>query len=80
LAVGYALASERPFLVKQVTTFIEVLRCRLLFQLDSYRDCWRRCMWVLVDDGFDFCDCRGSSFHVVRKVLIIVIRIVVVKV
>jgi hypothetical protein len=79
LAVSDTLASERPFLVKQATTFIEVLRCRLLFQLDSYCDCWRRCRRVLIDNNFDFCDCRSSS-HVVGEVLVIVIRIIVVEV
>ena len=79
LAVGDALALERPFLVKKETTFIEVLRCRLLFQLDSYRDCWRKCRRVLVDNSFDFCNCR-SSFHIFGEVLVIVIRIVVVEV
>ena len=35
LAIGEALAPERPFLVKQATTLIEIYCWMLLFQLNS---------------------------------------------
>ena len=34
----------------------------------------------MLDSRFGFCDCRRSSFHVVRKVLVEIIRVVVVEV
>ena len=80
LVVGEAPAPKRPFLVKQATTFLEVLFCGSLFQFNSYSDCWRRCRRVLLDSSLGFCDCRRSSFHVVGKVLVIVVRIVVVEI
>jgi hypothetical protein len=52
----------------------------LLFQLDSNCYCWRRCRQVLLGNSLGFCDSGGSSFHVVGKILIKVIRIVVVEV
>ena len=80
LAVGEALASECPLLVKQATAFIKIFCWVLLFQLHSDCYCWRRCRQVLLGSGLGFCDCGGSSFYVVGKILIKVIRIVVVEV
>ena len=80
LAVGDALARERPFLVKQAITLVEVFCSMLLFQLDGNYYCWRRCRWVLLGNSLGFCDCWGSSFHVIGKVLVEIIRIVVVEV
>ena len=37
-------------------------------------------MQVLLGSSLGFCDCGGSSFHVVRKILVEVIRIIVVKI
>ena len=34
----------------------------------------------MLDSSLGFCDCRRSSFHVVRKVLVKIIRIVVVEI
>jgi len=59
---------------------VEVIRHRLLLELDSYCDGRRSCRWVLLDGSLDFGDCRRSSFHVFREVFIVVIRIVVMKV
>ena len=42
--------------------------------------CWRRCRQILLDSSLGFCDCGRSSFHVVGKVLVEIIRVVVVKV
>jgi hypothetical protein len=80
LVVGEALAPKRPFLVKQAMTLIEVFCCVLLFQLDSDCYCWRRCRWILLGSRLGFCDCGGSIFHVIRKILVEVIRIVVVEI
>jgi hypothetical protein len=52
----------------------------LLFQLDSNCHCWRGCRWILLDSRLGFCDRGGSSFHVVGKILVKVIRIVVVEI
>ena len=41
LAVSEALVPERPFLVKQATTLVEIFCCMLLFQLDSNSHCWK---------------------------------------
>ena len=79
LAIGEALAPERPFLVKHVTTLVEIFYWMLLFQLDSDCHYWRRCKWILLGSSLGFCDCGRSSFHVVRKVLV-EINIVVVEV
>ena len=80
LAVGEALAPERPLLVKQATTLVEIFCCMLLFQLDSNCYCWRRCRQVLLGSSLGFCDCGGSSFHIIGKVLVEVIRIVVIEI
>jgi len=80
LAVGEALAPERPFLVKQATTLVEILYYVLLFQLDSNYYCWRRCRQILLGSSLVFCDRGGSSFHFVGKILVKVIRIVVVEI
>ena len=60
LAVGEALAPERPLLIKQATTLVEILCCVLLFQLDSNYYCWRRCRQVLLGSSLGFCDSRGE--------------------
>ena len=78
LAIGKALAPERPFMVKEATTLVEIFCCMLLFQLDSDCYCWRRCRQVLFGSSLGFYDRGGSSFHVVGKILVEVIRIVVV--
>ena len=77
LAVGKALTPKSPLLVKQATTLVKIFCWKLLFQLDSDHHCWRRCRRILLCSSLGFCDCGGSSFHVVGKVLIKVIRIVV---
>ena len=59
LAVGKALVPERPLLIKQATTLVEILCYVLLFQLDSNCYCWRRCRQVLLGSSFGFCD-RGG--------------------
>jgi hypothetical protein len=41
---------------------------------------WRRCRRILLGSSLGFCDCGMSSFHVVGKVLVEIIRIVVIKV
>ena len=80
LSVGEVLAPERLFLVKQATMLVDVFCCVLLFQLDSNCYCWRRCRQVLLGSSLGFCDRGRSSFHVVGKILIKVIRIVVVEI
>ena len=80
LAVGEALAPECPFLVKQAMTLIEIFCYMLLFQLDSNCYCWRRCRRVLLGSTLGFCNRGSSSFLVVGKILVLVIRIVVVEV
>ena len=80
LAVDEALAPERPLLVKQATTLVEIFCCVLLLQLDSNSYCWRRCRQVLLGSILGFCDRGRSSFHVVGKILVQVIRIVVVEI
>jgi len=45
---------------------------------DSYH--WRRSRWIFLGSSLSFSDCGRSSFHIVGKVLIEIIRIVVVKV
>ena len=74
LAVGEALGSERPFLVKQAMTLLKIFCCMLLFHLHSDCYCWRRCRRILLGSSLGFCDRRMSSFHVVGKVLVEVIR------
>ena len=71
-----------PLLVELATTFVEVFCWILLVQLDGDGHCWRkrRSRWILIGGSLGFCDCRRSSFHIVGKVLIEIIRIVVVKV
>ena len=59
---------------------IEIFCYVLLFHLDSYCNCWRRCRRVLLDGSFGFCDCGRSSFHVVGKILVEIIRILVVEI
>ena len=80
LAVGEALAPKRPFLVKQAATLIEVFFWMLLFQLYTDCHCWRKRRRNLLDSSLGFCDCGRSSFHVIGKVLVEIIRVVVVKV
>jgi hypothetical protein len=79
LVVGEALAPERPFLVKQATTLVEIFCWMLLFQLDSDSYCWGS-RWVLLGSSLGFFNCGRSSFHVVGKVLVEIIRVVVVEV
>ena len=52
----------------------------LLFQLHSDCHYWRRGRRILLDSSLGFCDCGGSSFHVVEKVHIEIIRVLVVEV
>jgi hypothetical protein len=78
LAVGEALAPERPLLVKQTTTLIKIFCWVLLFQLHSDCYCWRRCRQILLGSSLGFCDRGRSSFHVVGKILVEIIKIVVV--
>ena len=80
LAVGEALGSECPFLVKQAMTLLKIFCCMLLFQLGNNYYCWRRCRQVLLGSSLGFYDRGGSSFHVVGKILVEVIRIVVVEI
>jgi hypothetical protein len=35
--IGDTLAPERPFLVKQATMLVEILRCRLFLQLNGHQ-------------------------------------------
>ena len=56
---------------------VEIFCCMPLFQLNSNCYYWRRCRRVLLDSSLGFCDCGGSSFHVVGKIPVKVIRIVV---
>ena len=58
---------------------VEVFFWMLLFQLHSDCHCWRRRRRILLDSSLGLCDC-GSSFHVIGKVLVEIIRVVVVKV
>ena len=60
LAIGEALALERPLLVKQATTLVEIFCCVLLLQLDSNSYCWRRCRQVLLGSSLGFYD-RGGG-------------------
>ena len=78
--VGDTLVPECPFLVEHTTALIEILRHRLILQLDGHRHGWWSCGRILLDSSLYFYDCCGSSFHVVREVIIIIIRIVVVEV
>ena len=80
LVVGKALAPERPFLVKQATALVEILWWMMFFQLDSDSHRWRRSRRILLGSSLSFCDYGRSSFHVVGKVLIEIIRVVVVEV
>jgi hypothetical protein len=80
LTVGWALAPERPLLVKQAATLVEVFFWMLLFQLHSDCHCWRRRRRILLVRSLGFCDCGRSSFHVIGKVLVEIIRVVVVEV
>ena len=61
-------------------TFVEIFCWMLLFQLDSDCHCWRRGRRVFLVSSLAFCDCGRSSFHVIGKVVIEIIRIVVVEV
>ena len=72
---------ERPLLVEQATMFIEIFCWMMFVQLDGDGHRWgrRRSMYILLGSDLGFCDCR-SSFHVVGKVLVEIIRIVVVEV
>ena len=80
LAIGETLTLECPLLVKQATTLVKIFCWVLLFQLHSDCHCWWRCRRILLGSSLGFCDCGRSSFHVVGKVLIEIIRIVVVEV
>ena len=80
LAVGETLMPKSALLVKQATTLVKIFCWILLFQLDSDRHCWRRCRRILLGSSLGFCDRWGSSFHVVGKILVEVIRIVVVEI
>ena len=75
LAVGEALAPECPLMVKQATTLIKIFCWVLLFHLHSNCHCWRRCRQILLDSSLGFCDCGRSSFHVVGKVLVVVVKV-----
>jgi len=79
LAVSEALAPERPFLVKQAMTLVEIICWMLLFQLHGDRHRWRRYKRILLGSSLGFCDCGRSSFNVVGKVLDEIIRVVVVE-
>ena len=63
LAIGEALVPERPFLVKQATTLVEIFCWMLLFQLDSDCHRWRGCRRILLGGSLGFCDCGRSSFY-----------------
>jgi len=52
----------------------------LLFQLHHDCYCWRRCRRILLGSGLGFCDRGESSFHVVGKILVEIIRIIVVEI
>ena len=78
--IGVTLAPKRPLLIAHVAALVKILRHRLVFQLDGGRHGWWSLGRVLLDGGFDFSDRRGSSFHVVGEVLVVVIGVVVVEV
>jgi hypothetical protein len=80
LFVGKALAPERPFLVKQATMLVEIFCWMLFFQLHGDCHRWRRYRRILLGSSLGFCDYGRSSFHVVGKVLVKIIRIVVIEV
>ena len=80
LAVGEVLAPKSPLLVKQAATLVKIFYWVLFFQLHSDCHCWRRCRWILLGSRLGLCDCGRSSFHVVGKVLVEIIRVVVVEV
>ena len=80
LAVGEALTPKSPLLVKHATTLVKIFCWKLLFQLDSDRHYWRRCRRILLSSSLGFCDRGGSSFHVIGKILIEIIRIIVVEI
>ena len=67
------------FLVEQATTLVEFFCWMLLFQLHGDYHRWRRCRQILLDGRLGLCDCR-SSFDVVGKVLVEIIRVIVVEV
>jgi hypothetical protein len=80
LTIGEAPAPERPLLVKQATTLVKISCWVLFFQLHSNCYCWRRCRRILLGSSLGFCDRGESSFHVIGKILIEIIRIIVVEV
>ena len=80
VTIGNMMAPERPLLVADMAALVEIFCCMLLFQLDSDCYCWRRCRQVLFGSSLGFGDRGGSSFHVVGKVLVEVIRIVVIEI
>ena len=80
LAVGEALTPKYPFLVEQATTLVEIFCWVLFIQLHSDYHCWRRSRRILLDGRLGLCDCGRSSFHVVGKELVEIIRVVVVDV
>ena len=59
---------------------IEIFYWKLLFQLHGDRHRWRRCRRILLGSSLGFCARGRSSFHIVGKVLIEIIRIVVVEI
>ena len=59
---------------------IKIFDWVLFFQLHSDCHCWRRCRPIFLDSSLGFCDRGGSSFHVVRKILVEIIRIIVVEI
>jgi len=60
--------------------FVEIFCWMLLTQLDGDGHRRWRSGWILLGSSLGFSDCGRSSFHVVGKVLIEIMRIVVVKV
>ena len=73
---------ERSLLVELAMMFVEVFCWILLVYLDGDGHHWRkrRSRWILIGGSLGFCDCRGSGFHIVGKVLVEIIRIVVIEV
>ena len=59
---------------------VEIFCWKLLFQLHSDCHYWRRYRRILLDGSLGLCDCGRSSFHVVGKVLVEIIRVVVVEI
>ena len=81
-AVSKTLTPECPLLVELAMTFVEIFYWMLLVQLDGDGHRWRkrRSRWILIGGSLGFCDFRRSSFHIVGKVNVEIIKIVVIKV